>query len=44
MWKQLEEGNKLNHNKFDTLFVKIDQVLIILWRLKGEKYPIPLLQ
>ena len=35
---------KLNHNNFDTSFVKIDQVLIILWRLKGEKYPIPLLQ
>ena len=41
MWKQHEE---LNHNKFDTSFVKIDRVLIILWRLKGEKYPIPLLQ
>ena len=30
---------KLNHNNFDTSFVKIDQVLIILWHLKGEKYP-----
>ena len=29
---------------FDTSFVKIDQVLIIPWRLKGEKYPFPLLQ
>ena len=35
---------KLNHNNFDTSFVKIDQVLIILWRLKGKKYPFPLLQ
>ena len=35
---------KLNHNNFDTSFVKIDQVLIILWRFKGEKYPFPLLQ
>ena len=34
---------ELNHNNFDTSFVKIDQVLVILWRLKGEKYPIPLL-
>ena len=29
----------LSHNNFDTSFVKIDQVLIILWRLKGEKVP-----
>ena len=29
---------------FDTSFVQIDQVLIIIWRLKGEKNPIPLLQ
>ena len=35
---------RLNHNNFDTSFVKIDQVLIILWGLKGEKYPFPLLQ
>ena len=35
---------KLNHNNFDTSFVTIYQVLIILWRLKGEKYPFPLLQ
>ena len=35
---------KFNRNNFDTSFVKIDQVLIILWRLKGEKYPFPLLQ
>ena len=35
---------KLNHNNFDTSFVKIDQVLIIIWHLKGEKYPFPLLQ
>ena len=31
-------------NNFDTSFVKIDQVLIILWCLKGEKHPFPLLQ
>ena len=31
---------KLNHNNFDTSFVKIDQVLIVLWRLKGKKVPI----
>ena len=41
MWKQHEEGN---NNNFDTTFVKIDQVLIILWRLKGEKYSFQLLQ
>ena len=29
---------------FDTSFVKIDQVLIILRHVKGEKYPFPLLQ
>ena len=30
---------KLNHTNFDTSFVKFDQVLIILWQFKGEKYP-----
>ena len=35
---------KFDHNNLDTSFFKIDQVLIILWRLKGEKYPFPLLQ
>ena len=35
---------KLNHNNVDTSFVKLDQVLIILWHLKSEKYPFPLLQ
>ena len=35
---------EIKSQQFDTSFVKIDQVLIILWRLKGEKYPFPLLQ
>ena len=30
---------KLNHSSFETSFIIIDQGLIILWHLKGARYP-----
>ena len=41
IWKK-HKGENLEN--FDTPFVTTDQVLIILWHLKGSKYTFPLLQ